>query len=69
MIIARALSDPTSLLANEPGRPGSHSATEVLETLKRLNEDFLKTSGMVTQAASYAQVTRRREKRTLLPPG
>jgi putative ABC transport system ATP-binding protein len=48
--IARAIvSDPTLLLADEPtGDLDSHSATEVLEILKRLNEDFKKTIVMVT---------------------
>jgi putative ABC transport system ATP-binding protein len=65
--IARAIvSDPTLLLADEPtGDLDSHSATEVLEILKRLNEDFHKTIVMVTHdphAASYAHVTRHLEK-------
>src|SRR6201988_5025641 len=49
--IARAIvSDPTLLLADEPtGDLDSHSATDVLEILKRLNEDFHKTIVMVTQ--------------------
>jgi putative ABC transport system ATP-binding protein len=62
--IARAIvRDPTLLLA---GR----SATEILEILKRLNEDFQKTIVMVTHdphAASYAHVTRNLEKGMLLP--
>lgn len=71
--IARAIvSDPTLLLADEPtGDLDSHSATEVLEILKRLNEDFHKTIVMVTHdphAASYAHVTRHLEKGMLLPP-
>lgn len=71
--IARAIvSDPTLLLADEPtGDLDSHSATEVLEILKRLNEDFQKTIVMVTHdphAASYAHVTRNLEKGMLLPP-
>ena len=71
--IARAIvSDPTLLLADEPtGDLDSHSATEVLEILKRLNEDFQKTIVMVTHdphAASYAHVTRHLEKGMLLPP-
>ena len=48
----------------------SHSATEVLEILKRLNEDFHKTVVMVTHdphAASYAHATRHLEKGMLLP--
>jgi len=71
--IARAIvSDPTLILADEPtGDLDSHSATEVLEILKRLNEDFHKTVIMVTHdphAASYAHVTRHLEKGMLLPP-
>src|ERR1700683_290223 len=70
--IARAsATDPTLLLAAEPpGRSESHSATEVLEILKRLNEDFHKTIVMVTHdphAASYAHTTRHLEKGMLLP--
>ena len=70
--IARAIvSDPTLLLADEPtGDLDSHSATEVLEILKRLNEDFHKTVVMVTHdphAASYAHVIRHLEKGSLLP--
>jgi putative ABC transport system ATP-binding protein len=71
--IARAIvSDPTLLLADEPtGDLDSHSATEVLEILKRLNEDFHKTIVMVTHdphAASYAHLIRHLEKGMLLPP-
>jgi putative ABC transport system ATP-binding protein len=70
--IARAIvSDPTLLLADEPtGDLDSHSATEILEILKRLNEDFKKTIVMVTHdphAASYAHVIRHLEKGMLLP--
>jgi len=70
--IARAIvSDPTLLLADEPtGDLDSHSATEILEILKRLNEDFHKTIVMVTHdphAASHAHVTRHLEKGMLLP--
>ena len=72
--IARAIvSDPTLLLADEPtGDLDSQSATDVLEILKRLNEDFHTTIVMVTHdphAASYAHVTRHMEKGMLLPPG
>ncbi len=70
--IARAIvSDPTLLLADEPtGDLDSHSATEILEILKRLNDDFHKTIVMVTHdphAASYAHLTRHLEKGMLLP--
>jgi len=70
--IARAIvSDPTLLLADEPtGDLDSQSATDVLEILKRLNEDFHKTVVMVTHdphAASYAHLTRHLEKGMLLP--
>lgn len=58
--IARAIvSDPTLLLADEPtGDLDSHSATEILEILKHLNESFHKTIIMVThdpKAAARAQ--------------
>jgi putative ABC transport system ATP-binding protein len=71
--IARAIvSDPTLLLADEPtGDLDSHSATEILEILKRLNQDFHKTIVMVTHdphAASYAHVIRHLEKGMLLSP-
>ena len=70
--IARAIvSDPTLILADEPtGDLDSHSATEILEILKKLNEGFRKTIIMVTHdphAASYAHVTRHLEKGQLLP--
>lgn len=71
--IARAIvSDPTLILADEPtGDLDSHSAGEVLDILKRLNQDSHKTIVMVTHdphAASYAHVTRHLEKGMLLPP-
>ena len=53
-------------------RLGQYSATDILEILKRLNEDFQKTIVMVTHephAASYAFVTRHLKKGMLLPPG
>src|SRR5271166_754709 len=70
--IARAIvSDPTLILADEPtGDLDSHSATEILEILKKLNEGFRKTIIMVTHdphAAEYAHVTRHLEKGRLLP--
>jgi len=70
--IARAIvTDPTLLIADEPtGDLDSHSAAEVLEIMKRLNEDFGKTIVMVTHdphAASCAHITRHLEKGMLLP--
>jgi putative ABC transport system ATP-binding protein len=70
--IARAIvTDPTLLIADEPtGDLDSHSATEVLEIMKMLNEDFQKTIVMVTHdphAASYAHTVRHLEKGMLLP--
>jgi putative ABC transport system ATP-binding protein len=67
--IARAIvTDPTLVLADEPtGDLDSHSATEVLEILKRLNESFKKTIVMVTHAAAYAHTTRHLERGMLLP--
>jgi putative ABC transport system ATP-binding protein len=70
--IARAIvTDPTLVLADEPtGDLDSHSATEILEILKRLNESFKKTVVMVTHdphAAAYAHTTRHLEKGMLLP--
>jgi putative ABC transport system ATP-binding protein len=57
--IARAIvTDPTCVLADEPtGDLDAHSAKEVLEVLKGLNEQFKKTIVMVTHdphAAAYA---------------
>lgn len=70
--IARAIAtDPTLIIADEPtGDLDSHSATEVLDLLKMLNEDFKKTVVMVTHdphAAAYAHVVRHLEKGMLLP--
>jgi putative ABC transport system ATP-binding protein len=70
--IARAIvCDPTLLLADEPtGDLDSHSATEVLEILKLLNDEFHKTIILVTHdphAAAYAHVIRHLEKGMLLP--
>lgn len=69
--IARAIvCDPTLLLADEPtGDLDSHSATEILEILKVLNEEFGKTIVLVTHdphAAAYAHTTRHLEKGMLL---
>lgn len=70
--IARAIvTDPTLILADEPtGDLDSQSASEVLEILKRLNEDSHKTIIMVTHdphAASFAHTIRHLEKGQLLP--
>lgn len=70
--IARAIvTDPTLIIADEPtGDLDSHSATEVLEIMKMLNEDFQKTVVMVTHdphAAAYAHTVRHLEKGMLLP--
>ena len=70
--IARAIvTDPTLILADEPtGDLDSHSATEVLEVMRRLNKEFGKTIVMVTHdpnAAAYAHVSRHLEKGMLLP--
>ena len=72
--IARAIvSDPTLILADEPtGDLDSHSATEILEILKKLNEGFNKTIVMVThdpRAARHATVVRHLDKGVLLPEG
>ncbi len=70
--IARAIvTDPAILLADEPtGDLDSRSATEILEILKMLNEQFNKTVVMVTHdphAAAYAHQSRHLEKGMLLP--
>lgn len=70
--IARAIvCDPTLLLADEPtGDLDSHSAAEVMEILKLLNQEFHKTIILVTHdpnAAAYADTTRHLEKGMLLP--
>jgi putative ABC transport system ATP-binding protein len=70
--IARSIvTDPTLILADEPtGELDSHSAQEILQILKKLNDDFQKTIVMVTHdphAAAHAKVTRHLEKGMLLP--
>jgi putative ABC transport system ATP-binding protein len=70
--IARAIvTDPTLLLADEPtGDLDSNSAVEVLEIMKKLNQEFHKTIVMVThdpRAAAYAHLIRHLEKGMLLP--
>lgn len=72
--IARAMvSDPTLLVADEPtGDLDAQSAEEILQILKRLNQDYKKTIIMVTHdphAARFASVTRHLEKGRLLPNG
>lgn len=69
--IARAIvSDPALLLADEPtGDLDRQSASEILEILRRLNQDFNKTIIMVTHdpnAATYARNVRHLEKGRML---
>ncbi len=70
--IARAIvCYPTLVLADEPtGDLDSHSAAEILEILRLLNEEFHKTIVMVTHdphAAENAHTIRHLEKGRLLP--
>jgi len=72
--IARAIvSDPTLVLLDEPtGQLDAKSAAEVLELLRRLNEEFRKTIVMVTHdphAAEKARVVLHLEKGQLLEKG
>ena len=69
--IARAIvADPTLILLDEPtGQLDSKSSDEVLELLRRLNEEFHKTIMMVThdaKAASRAKTVLHLEKGVLL---
>ncbi|HMG35092.1 MAG TPA: ABC transporter ATP-binding protein [Blastocatellia bacterium] len=72
--IARAVvTDPTLLVADEPtGDLDAKAAEEILELIKRLNEEFNKTIIMVThdpRAASYAHATLHLEKGVLSKSG
>ena len=72
--IARAIvSDPTLVLLDEPtGQLDAKSAAEVLELLRRLNEEFHKTIVVVTHdphAAEKAKVVLHLEKGELLEKG
>jgi putative ABC transport system ATP-binding protein len=72
--IARAIvSDPTLVLLDEPtGQLDAKSAAEVLELLRRLNEEFKKTIVVVTHdphAAEKARVVLHLEKGELLEKG
>jgi putative ABC transport system ATP-binding protein len=72
--IARAIvTDPTLLVADEPtGDLDAKSAEEILELIKRLNEEFSKTIIMVThdpRAASYAHAALHLEKGVLSKSG
>ena len=72
--IARAIvTDPTLLVADEPtGDLDAKAAEEILELIKRLNEEFNKTIIMVThdpRAASYAHASLHLEKGVLSKSG
>src|SRR3954463_7738147 len=72
--IARAIvTDPDLILADEPtGNLDATSAEDVLNMLKRLNQEFGKTIIMVTHdphAAKFAKTVRHLEKGKLLPLG
>ena len=72
--IARAIvADPTLILLDEPtGQLDSKSSDEVLELLRRLNEEFHKTIMMVThdaKAAASAKTVLHLEKGVLLEAG
>jgi putative ABC transport system ATP-binding protein len=72
--IARAIvTDPTLLVADEPtGDLDAKSAEEILDLIKRLNEEFSKTIIMVThdpRAASYAHKSLHLEKGVLSKTG
>jgi putative ABC transport system ATP-binding protein len=72
--IARAIvTDPTLLVADEPtGDLDGKSAEEILDLIKRLNEEFSKTIVMVThdpRAASYAHASLHLEKGVLSKTG
>ncbi|HUU45912.1 MAG TPA: ABC transporter ATP-binding protein [Acidobacteriota bacterium] len=69
--IARALvTDPTLIIADEPtGDLDKQSATEVLDLLVRLNEEYKKTIAMVThdpRAAERAHIARQLDKGELI---
>ena len=67
------MSDPTLVLLDEPtGQLDAKSAAEVLELLRRLNEEFKKTIVVVTHdphAAEKARVVLHLEKGLLLEKG
>lgn len=70
--IARAIAtDPDLILADEPtGNLDAQSAKDVLEMLRKLNQEFGKTVVMVTHdphSAQYATMIRHLEKGQLLP--